>query len=246
MTKKEQFVGRPVWAEISLPAIQQNLRAIRRHVGDDRKILAIVKANAYGHGAVPVAKAASKAGADWLGVTCTNEGLELRESGARTRILVLSSFWPGEEQAILKNNLTPAITRLEQLQQLERAARRAFRGQRKPYPIHLKIDTGMTRLGIAMDEIDRFAGELAACKHLRLEGTFTHFASSEDFSIEQTESQEKNFAAAIARLRELGVNPGIVHLANSAAVAMRPSTWADMVRPGALIYGYHQFYEPAG
>ena len=245
MTRAVQFDGRPVWTEIRLGALEHNLRAIKRHVNESsprgkRKVLAVVKANAYGHGAVAVARALAKAGADWFGVTCTVEGAELREAGIRQPILVLTGFWPGEEKLLLEHRLTPAITRCEQLRYLERAAARA----RRPVGFHLKIDTGMNRLGISSDDVDCLARELAACPHLRLEGTFTHFASSEVFTTEQSECQEKAFAGALAQLRTLGLEPGIVHMANSAAIAARPSTWADMVRPGAIIYGYHQFYDP--
>lgn len=244
-----KFDGRPVWAEVRLSALAHNLRAIRRHINppparrgaSQRKILAVVKANAYGHGAVPVAKALAEAGADWFGVTCTAEGAELRESGVRKPILLLTGFWPGEEQRLLEYRLTPAITRCEQLRYLERAAARAKRG---PVGFHLKVDTGMNRLGITPADVECFARGLADCPHLRLEGTFTHFASSEVFTTEQTEHQEKLFSSALERLRTLGIKPGIIHLANSAAVAARPRTWANMVRPGAVLYGYHQFYDP--
>ncbi len=245
--KTIQFVGRPVWAEISLSALAANLRAIRKHIGAQRKVLAVVKANAYGHGAVTVAKTLRKAGADWLGVTCAAEGIELRESGVTGPILILSGFWPGEERSIVEHRLTPGITRIEQLRLLDRAAARARgKGHRAAaFPFHLKIDTGMTRLGIPFEEIDRFAAELANCQHLRQAGAFTHFAASEDFSVEQTAQQEQLFTRALARLRELGIDPGVVHASNSAAIVLRPSAWYDMVRPGALLYGYHQFYEPA-
>ncbi len=245
------FEGRPVWAEVRLSALKHNLRAVKRYLrahpeGGRRKhkILAVVKGNAYGHGAVAAAKAFAKAGADWFGVTCTAEGAELREAGIRQPILVLTGFWPGEERRLLEYRLTPAITRCEQLRQLERAAARTRRGSRTPVGFHLKIDTGMNRLGVSPADLDCFARELAACPHLRLAGSFTHLSSSEVFTVEQTEEQEKVFFSALERLRSLGLDPGLVHLANSAAVAARPSTWADMVRPGAMLYGYHQFYDP--
>ncbi len=248
MTHAVQLEGRPVWAEVRLGALAHNLRAIRKFVnanaprGRRCKVLAVVKGNAYGHGAVPVAKALARAGADWFGVTCSAEGAELRESGIRQPILVLTGFWPGEEKRLLEYELTPAVTRCEQLRYLERAAARAKR--RGPFGFHLKIDTGMNRLGISPAEVPCFARELTKCPHLRLTGAFTHFASSEVFTIEQTEAQERLFRSALERLAMLHFRLGLVHLANSAAVAARPSTWADMVRPGAMPYGYHQFYEP--
>jgi len=251
MTRAVKFEGRPVWAEVRLSALEHNLHAIQRHINGPsgrgrRKILAVVKANAYGLGAVPVAKALAKAGADCFGVTCTSEGAELREAGIRRPILVLTGFWPGEEQRLLQYNLTPAITRCEQLLLLERAASRAksLRSERRSVGFHLKVDTGMNRLGISPADVECFARTLAGCSHLRLEGTFTHFASSEMFTSDQTEEQEKRFSSALERLRALGLQPGVVHMANSAAIAARPNTWADMVRPGAILYGYHQFYDP--
>ncbi|HUJ31812.1 MAG TPA: alanine racemase [Candidatus Acidoferrum sp.] len=244
MTKTIHTGGRPVWAEISLKAILHNLERVREQTGPKARVLAVVKSNAYGLGAVPVSKALQKAGVEWFGVTCANEGIELRESGIRKRILMLTGFWPGEEKRIIENHLTPTVTRVDDLRHLERAAKAA---RRKPsrMPFHLKINTGMNRLGISPSEIDAFAGALADCKHIALEGTFTHFASSEDFQSAQTEEQEKLFRNCLDRMRALGLSPGIVHVANSAAICARPSTWFDMVRPGAILYGYYQSFTPS-
>jgi alanine racemase len=280
MTKSIHVGGRPVWAEISLQAILHNLRVIRKHVDGNggagssnhakRMVLAVVKSNAYGLGAVPISKALEKAGTEWFGVTCANEGIELRESGIRKRILVLTGFWPGEERRLLENYLTPTVTRVDDLRYLERAAKnlanklergKSSRGQFSSgkrfagksssgdrfagrVPFHLKINTGMNRLGISASEVEAFAGALVDCPHLELEGTFTHFASAEDFIGGQTVTQEELFRSCLERLRALGVSPGIVHLANSGAICARPETWADMVRPGAILYGYHQRFDP--
>src|SRR6202163_2250097 len=130
MTKTVKFDGRPVWAEVSLGALTHNLRAIRSHVnpgvrraGERRKILAVIKSNAYGHGIVPVARALARARADWFGVTCSTERAELRESGIREPILILTGFWAGEEKRILDNHLTPAIMSTDQVRLLDKAAR---------------------------------------------------------------------------------------------------------------------------
>jgi alanine racemase len=248
-----KFEGRPVWAEVSVSALTNNLRAIRHYVNPaeeqrktPRMVLSIVKGNGYGHGGPQVAKLLEKAGSDWFGVTCASEGIEVRKAGVRQPILVLTSFWPGEEATLLKHDLTPVIHRCEQLRSLNQAA--AKRGRRKAVPFHLKMDTGMNRLGIAPSDVDCFARQLAKCPHLCLGGIFTHFASSEAFSPapqgEQTREQEEHFYVALERLRKLGIDPGIVHLANSAAIAARPETWADMVRPGVILYGYHPGYDP--
>jgi alanine racemase len=259
MTRTVKFDGRPIWAEVSLGALTHNLRAIRNHVnpasgtgkasgprGQRRKVLAVIKSNAYGHGIVPVARALSKVRADWFGVTCSAEGAELRESGIREPILILTGFWAGEEKRILDNHLTPAIMSADQLRLLEKAAARPRKSRKGPVDFHLKIDTGMNRLGIPPSQVPAFARALADCPHLRLAGTFTHIASSEVFTTEQTAEQERTFDAALACMRSLGLDPGIVHMANSAAIVSRPSTWRDMVRPGAILYGYHQFFEPSG
>jgi alanine racemase len=179
-------------------------------------------------------------------VTCTEEGIALRKAGTRKPILILTSFVPGEEKRLLEFDLTAVIHRCEQLPQLERAAAR--RGQRK-ISFHLKMDTGMNRLGLAPSDVDCFARQLAKAPHLQLGGVFTHFASSEVFTNtsvgRQTREQEERFYAAVERLRTLKIDPGIVHLANSGAIVARPETWADMVRPGVILYGYHPGYDLA-
>ncbi len=244
---------RPVWAEVSLGALAYNLEAIRKYVNPPqekrktpRKILSIVKGNGYGHGGPEVAKALEKAGSDWFGVTCTDEGIAVRKNGVRKPILILTSFVPGEESRLVKHGLTAVIHRCEQLELLNRAVAR--RGEKKRVGFHLKVDTGMNRLGIATGDVECFARQLGKCKNIQLTGIFSHFASSgvftESYVGQQTGEQEERFYAALERLRALGIDPGIVHLANSAAIVTRPETWADMVRPGAILYGYHPSYDP--
>lgn len=155
---------------------------------------------------------------------------------------MLTGFWPGEEKRFIQNRITPTVTRLEDVRHLERAAKSA--GVKSPLRFHLKINSGMNRLGIAPSEIDAFAAALADSRHIALEGTFTHFASAEDFSARQTDDQEQLFRDCLDRLRAFGISPGIVHMANSGAICARPSTWADMVRPGAILYGYYQSFDP--
>jgi len=242
MAKAIKVLGRPVWAEVSVSAIARNLHTVKKHVGPKTQILAVVKSNAYGMGAVPVAKALEKAGAEQFGVTCANEGVELREAKIRKPILVLTGFWPGEEKRFIEYRLTPALIRLEDVKSYERAAKAARLKSRARF--HLKINTGMNRLGILPSELEAFAAALADSPHIQLEGTFTHFASAEDFSARQTVDQEELFKQCLERLRGLGISPGIVHMANSGAICARPSTWANMVRPGAILYGYYQSFDP--
>src|SRR5215467_14108996 len=251
--KTETTNGRPVWADVSLSALTHNFYAIRDFVNPKsdqratpRKVLCVVKGNGYGHGGPPVAKHLEKAGADWFGVTGAAEGEAVRKAGVRKPILALTSFWPGEESQLLANKISPAVIRCQQLADLETAAARRKLGKRS-VGIHLKIDTGMNRLGIAPTDIDCFARQYEKCWRLKLQGVFTHFASSEVFAgpvAAQTCDQEASFHRAVERLRGLGIDPGLIHLANSAAIASRPETWADMVRPGAILYGYHPGYAP--
>ena len=253
-TKKiESAIGRPVWADVSLSALTHNLRAIRDLVNPEsekrttpRKVLCIVKGNGYGHGGPQVARALEKAGADWFGVTGATEGQQVRKAGVRKPILALTSFWPGEEAQLLANKISPAIIRCEQLAALDSAAsKRKF--AKRSVGFHLKIDTGMNRLGIAPTDVECFARQYEKSSRLKLEGVFTHFASSEVFDgpiAMQNRRQEESFYKAVERLRALRIDPGIIHLANSAAIALRPETWADMVRPGAILYGYHPGYDP--
>jgi alanine racemase len=245
--------GRPVWADVSLSALTHNLHAIRDFVNPKsekratpRKVLCIVKGNGYGHGGPQVAKALERAGSDWFGVTGASEGEQVRKAGVHKPILALTSFWPGEEAQLLANKISPAIIRCEQLVAFDSAASRKKFAKRSA-GFHLKIDSGMNRLGIAPTDIDCFARQYEKSSRLKLEGVFTHFASSEVFDgpvAAQNRRQEESFHKAVERLRALGIDPGIVHLANSAAIASRPETWADMVRPGAILYGYHPGYDP--
>ena len=246
------FIGRPVWAEISLSALTGNFRAIRDYVNppaeklkSPRKILSVVKGNGYGHGGPQIAKVLEKAGSDWFGVASADEGMDIRKAGVRNPILVLGGFWWGEEKNLLHHNLTPAIHRCEQIPALQSAAARLGK---KNVPFHLKLDTGMNRLGISPDDLDCFARQLAKSPRLQLTGVFTHLASAEVLTHtpvgRQTAGQLERFDAAIHRLRKIGIDPGLLHLANSAAIAARPDTWGDMVRPGAILYGYHPGFDP--
>lgn len=230
---------RPCWAEISLPQLKENLALIRRHVGPERKILAVVKADAYGHGAVRVAGALEQAGLEALGVASVSEGVELRRADIRTPIVVLTGFFPGEEQELLEYDITPGITEPSQLERLMKATQVAGRRLR----CHVKVDTGMGRLGIPCQEVPRLLEMLAAGRGVELEGLYTHFASSEDFTSPQTAEQLKCFEQVRAEFAAHGLQPPLVHLANTGAIAARPETWGTMVRPGSMLYGYLSFFK---
>jgi len=230
---------RPTWAEISLTALRHNFRTIRDYVAPSATVCAIVKADAYGHGAAECAKALEEEGALWFGVSCAEEGAALRESGITGRILLASGFWRGEEETIVKHDLTPAVWDWDHIELLEEAARKIHRGKSHPAPVHLKIDTGMTRLGIAPANIASFAETIKSAEHVVLEGVFTHLASAEVLDAPSTEGQISLFNNALGAIRASGLSPIYRHMANSAAIVTRESTWMNMVRPGISLYGYY-------
>lgn len=211
---------------------------MQEHVGQSVTICAVVKCNAYGHGVEECAPALQQAGATWFGVTSTDEGIVLRESGITARILVMCGLYPGEEEEALRNSLTPAVFRLEQAEALARTATRL--GRIDSVPIHLKIDTGMARLGLPLVELKAFAEGMKRLPQIDLEGVFSHLASSEVLDDEDTALQIQLYDAALHTLAEYGLQPRLRHLANSGAVSARPETWHNFVRPGLALYGYEQ------
>lgn len=226
---------RPTWAEIDLSALRHNYRTLASHVAPKALICAVVKCDAYGHGALECALALEAEGAQWFGVTNPSEALVLRKGGIKARILLLSGFWQGEEDAVLEHNLTPAVWTEGHLQWLDAAAKRAGK---KKVPVHLKIDTGMSRLGVRWNELPSLLPKFATAKHLEIEAVWSHLASSEVVDAFDAQAQIACFEQALTYLADEGVRPKYRHLANSAAVASRPSTWYDMVRPGLLLYGH--------
>jgi alanine racemase len=227
---------RPNWAEVSLSALRHNFRVVQQHVGANVTICAVVKCNAYGHGVEECAPALEQAGAKWFGVTSTDEGIVLRQCGVTGRILILCGLYRGEEEEALRNSLTPTVFRLEQAEDLARAAARLGLMQRAA--IHLKIDTGMARLGIPLAELEAFAEGLKRLPQIELEGVFSHLASSEVLDDEDTAHQIARYEVALRTLADCGLHPPLRHLANSGAVEARPDTWHNFVRPGLLLYGY--------
>src|SRR5271165_7604919 len=189
---------RPNWAEVSFSALRHNFRVLQEHVGADVTICAVVKCNAYGHGVEECAPALEQAGARWFGVTSTDEGVVLREAGVAGRILVMCGLYPGEEEDALHHALTPAVFRLEDAQAMARTAARL--GLTSTVPIHLKIDTGMARLGLPFAELDFFAEGLKRLPQIELEGTFSHLASSEVLDDEGTRQQIERFEMALHQL----------------------------------------------
>jgi alanine racemase len=226
--------GRPTWAEIDLEALAANFQIVKNKVGPDVKVMAVVKANAYGHGAVACAQRLEREGADWFGVALPEEGIELRKSGIAKPILCLAGFWGEQATACLQHELVPVVYRLDLVEALDRAARE--RGV--VADVHVKIDTGMGRLGVRFDEISDFAGRLKQFKNIRVDGFMTHFAAADEPSCGPlTKDQLERFETAVAAFREYGFEPSYQHLANSAAVFGQPSAWGNLVRPGGVLYG---------
>jgi alanine racemase len=222
------------WVEISLKQIVENFRAVRNVVGPDVEVMPVVKADAYRHGAVEVSRALEAAGAQWLAVSNVEEGAILRDRGITTRILVMADFLPAERAGLLEYNLTPVIHSLGDIAEWERVA--TARGRLADY--HLKIDSGMGRLGTRAPASEILKA-IGAAQHVRLEGLMTHFASAANYASNQTEEQLRVFQTLCAELARAGVHPPILHLASSTPVAYgRKEAWQRMVRPGHAVYGY--------
>ena len=212
------------WVEVSLGQIRANYRAVRSLVGDSVEVMPVVKADAYRHGAVAVSRALEAEGARWLAVSNVEEGIVLRQAGTQSRILVMADFLEDERECWRRINLTPVIHSLDDLSAV-----------RVPY--HLKIDTGMSRLGTraAPEEIARAVAAAPA----PLEGLMTHFASSGNYESQQTEDQLQRFEAVIDGLQRAGITPRYVHSSATTPVAYRRrEAWGNLVRPGHAIYGY--------
>lgn len=228
--------SRPNWAEVSLSALRHNFRVLQQHVGPEVTICSVVKCDAYGHGYAECARALQDEGGRWFGVTSTDEGVALRESGITGRVLIMVGVWRGEEEDALHYSLTPAISRIEELEAIARAARKLRLSH--PVAVHLKVDTGMARLGLPLNELDNFVAALERIPEIELAGVFSHLASSEVLDDSDTQRQIRRFDDALRTLATHGLHPPIRHLANSSAAIARPETRHNFVRPGLAIYGY--------
>jgi len=226
--------GRPTLAEVSLGALRENCRQAGALVGPGVGVLAVVKADGYGHGAVEAARAFLEGGAAGLGVSMVAEGLALREAGIEAPIVVLGGAFPGEEAAAVTHDLAAAVWSLEGGRALAAAARAAGRTA----AVHLKLDTGMTRLGCEPGQLCDLGEALASEPDLRLDGVFSHFATADAVETAAAHAHRDRFAGAVAALAAAGIRPPHVHLANSAAVLSERAAHFTMVRPGLMLYGY--------
>lgn len=224
---------RPTLARINLDAIKNNLRVIATLVGDRARIIAVVKANAYGHGAVEVGRALEQAGAAMLACADIEEGVVLREAGIRIPILVFGALSVSDLEGLFSHDLTPTISTPSAARALESAAVRHGR----PIACHLKIDTGMNRLGFRHDNLARTIPDVAKSRHLRIDAVYTHFATADNPESPLFAEQRERFETAAATLASLGIDTPVRHAANSAAMLRDQRVWYDFVRPGLLLYG---------
>lgn len=233
---------RPIWAEISRGKLAQNYRRLRGLAGADAELLAVIKANAYGHGLQDCARALAAEGARWFAVTCVEEAVALRGICPDARILSLSGLWPGEADAVLEHNLTPVVWTAQHLDLLQEAARRRGAGG---LPVHLEIDTGMSRQGAPVEELPSLLERFPASP-LRLEAVMTHFHSPQD--PEAAAHQMQVFGTAVEQIAAAGLRPEFLSVGSSADVLEQTSTAVTglahrhgarrMLRTGLALYGY--------
>jgi len=225
--------GHRVWAEIDLPALRRNIATVRREVGPLPRIMAVVKADAYGHGAVPVAWHALKSGCDALGVGDSAEALQLRESGITGPILILGAIIEEEIPKVVEADVAVSVHSPDLLDLLDDEGRRQHRLLR----LHLKIDTGMGRLGASPQRASEIAREIQSRRNLELEGLCTHLSSAFTANAAQTREQLDRFHEAVESLKAIGIRPPVIHAANSAGMLTFPESRFDMVRTGITLYG---------
>ncbi len=230
----EALQAHPTRALISVPAFRNNLGVVRSHVGPDVKIMAIVKANAYGHGAVRLAGEAIAAGADYLGVARVHEGLEIRAAGISDPALVFEVVPHGAEEAALKAGLELTVVHVESAGRISGAASALGMTAR----VHVKVDTGMGRLGMSDRQAAGIIESIARLPHVAIAGVYSHFATSDSKDPSFAREQLERFAGVLEELARRKIQTGIRHMANSGAILTMPEASFDMVRPGIMLYGY--------
>lgn len=233
-------IEKRAWAEIDLDAIKNNIKEIRRHVGEKQKILGVVKADGYGHGYLEVAKTLLENGADSLGVAFLDEAIQLRKCGIDVPILILGNTPPEYAEELIKNDIMPNCYTKE----LAMAMSRAGEKLKKTGKIHIKIDTGMGRVGYRYTEDEKInkntvneITEISKLPYLEIDGLFTHFSVADADDDEYTKNQFHRFNTLCSRVKESGINIPLCHCCNSASLMRFPEFHMDMVRPGIILYG---------
>ena len=227
-----ELYRRPTFAEIDLDTLAQNFRSVRTFVGEDVGYMAVVKANAYGHGSTQCAKVLEHEGVNWLAVALVEEALELRSAGIESPILCLGGFWPGQETDALARRLTPVVFTIDAVERLAAASPNG------DVDIHLKIDTGMGRIGVRPNDLPDFLDSLSRFPRIRIEGVMTHFAAADDPEQNDfTERQIREFETAVAAVRSAGHEPRYLDMANSPGAVAHPVSRSGLVRLGGILYG---------
>ena len=225
--------GRPTFAQIDLTALAHNFRQIEKKIPRGAKILGVVKADAYGHGAVPVSRKLEELGAEYLGVAMSDEGVHLRQSGVRAPILILGGIYREDVEWALRYRLTPVVFQKESLQLLSGEARR----QKKKAKVHLKVDTGMGRLGVPITLWPAFLCEMKKYPEIEIEGVLSHYSMADETKNPFTQRQWKAFQEAVAIGESMGIHFKYKHIANSAGLTAFPAWSGNLVRPGIILYG---------
>lgn len=239
MIKSEKPVIRATRAIIDLSAVSHNIAEIRKKIGSKRGLMAVVKADGYGHGGIEVGSTALRSGADCLGVALPEEGEQLRNAGIKSPILVLGSIQPEEAYKVISNRLEQAVSGLDLAEALDRAAlEHAARVN-----IHLKIDTGMGRIGLKPEDVMPFIKRLNRFRNIDLKGVFSHFACADESDKAFSFKQIKIFNKIIGEIEASGIKIPKKHMANSAGVLDLPGSYYDLVRPGIMIYGLYPSQE---
>jgi len=220
-------------AEINLKAFKHNLQNLKALLGSETGIMAVIKADAYGHGALPCAKAAVEAGVDYLGAGVIEEGIELRKNGIKDPILILGSIFPDETADLVRYNLSTILCTPHLAEALSREARK----QNKTVNIHIKVDTGMNRLGVLPENLLALTEKIGNLPNLKIEALSTHFSSADDDDLSITKHQIELFQKALINLNMAGITPPLTHLANTSALFRFPESRSKMVRPGLILYG---------
>ena len=230
----QSSVKRPTWTEINLEKLVFNFRSVKKFIGNEVAYMAVVKADGYGHGAIACARKLVEEGVDWLAVALLEESIELRENHIEIPILCLGGFWKGQEKLFLEYDITPVVYQLEIAEKFNEAAQ-----EKKVFAnVHIKIDTGMGRIGVRYDEVKEFAEKLRKFKNLRVEGIMTHFAAADNLSENDfTNTQIKRFDEAVAVFEDNGFRPKFKDMANSPGAIVHKNSRGNLVRLGGILYG---------
>ena len=231
-TAATEGVLRPTHLQVDLEQLARNLQALRAHVGG-RAVMPILKANAYGHGLVPVARRLEQEGVDYLGVAYVEEGILLRRAGIQSPILVLGGILGDQVPLFIEHGLTLTASSVDKIRAIDAVASQLGRRAR----VHLKLDTGMERIGVHWYSADALCDAALAARHVDVEGVYSHFARSEDEDPAYTATQLSRFRDVLEAWAGRGLQPRYRHIANSGAVLQHPDAWFDMVRPGISLYG---------